>query len=76
MWTYSILPAKFFLWDAKITLFLLVVLLHARLWTLMLLLVSFIFFFILEIKGFGFSAALQKFRFFLGGQKRRKIKRL
>lgn len=66
-WRNSMKPVRFFQFDARAGFFVVLVLVHARLWTLMLMLSILIFFWILERKGLSFSAALRSFRFWLVG---------
>jgi intracellular multiplication protein IcmT len=69
-WRNTMKPARFFHFDARVSYFLLLVLLHARLWTLELMLAVGCIFWILERKGLFFAAALRALRVWFIGKYR------
>lgn len=66
-WRNTMKPVRFFMFDARAGLFVVLLLIHARLWTLYLLMTVLGVFNILERKGLSFSAALRAFRVWLIG---------
>lgn len=66
-WRNTMKPVRFFNFDARAGLVLLLVILHVRLWTLTLAIVVNVTFYLLERKGLTFSAALRAFRVWLIG---------
>lgn len=61
-WRNTMKPVRFFKFDARAGFFLIVLLVHARLWTLGLTTLVFLIFWILERKGLSFSAAVRAIR--------------
>jgi intracellular multiplication protein IcmT len=69
-WRNTQKPARFFFLDARAFLAILLFLVHARLWTFVLVLVIMIVFWLLERQGLTFDAALRAFRcWFLGSNR-------
>lgn len=66
-WRNTMKPVRFFMFDARAGLFVLLLLVHARLWTLYLLITVLVVFNLLERKGLSFSAALRGLRLWLTG---------
>ena len=69
-WRNTMKPVRFFHFDARAGLFVVLLLVHFRLWTFMLLVTIFTIFWILERKGLSFSAALRATRLWLVGKHR------
>ena len=69
-WRNTMKPVRFFQFDARAAFFILLVLVHARLWTFALMICVNIIFWILERKGLSFASALRAFRLWLGGSHR------
>jgi intracellular multiplication protein IcmT len=69
-WRNTMKPVRFFQFDARAGFFVVLVLVHARFWTLGLLILVLIIFWILERKGLSFMAALRAFRLWLVGKYR------
>lgn len=69
-WRNTMKPARFFQFDARASLFIVLVLVHARLWTLMTMILVLCIFWMLERKGLSFSAALRSLRLWLIGNER------
>ncbi|MGE4350874.1 MAG: IcmT/TraK family protein [Bdellovibrionales bacterium] len=69
-WRNSQKPARFFILDARAFLGILFLLLHMRLWVLILCLVSMAVFWIFERRGLAFGAALRALRVWLIGRSR------
>jgi intracellular multiplication protein IcmT len=66
-WRNTMKPVRFFVFDARAVIFLVLALIHARLWTLELMVVVLGIFWILERKGLSYAAALRAMRvWFLG----------
>lgn len=66
-WRNTMKPVRFFQFDARACFFLLLLLVHARWWTLYLLCGVLIVFYLLERRGLSFAAALRSARvWFLG----------
>lgn len=61
-WRNTMKPVRFFLFDARAAFFIMLVLVHARLWTLGLMVTVCIIFWILERKGLSFAAACRALR--------------
>jgi len=61
-WRNTMKPVRFFQFDARAGFFLLLLLVHARFWTLGLTVLVFAIFWILERKGLSFAAAIRSFR--------------
>ncbi|MBI3441638.1 MAG: type IV secretion protein IcmT [Proteobacteria bacterium] len=69
-WRNSMKPVRFFRFDARAGFFLVVLLIHARLWTLGLAVLVFLLFWILERNGLSFSAAIRTVRrWFIGAHR-------
>jgi intracellular multiplication protein IcmT len=69
-WRNSQKPARFFAFDARAFLALLLFLVHARVWTFTLAIVVMVIFWILERRGLTFSASLRAMRSWVLGSKR------
>lgn len=69
-WRNTMKPVRFFMFDARAGFFVVLLLVHARLWTFFLLLMVLAFFYILERKGLSFSAALRAMRVWVIGPAR------
>ena len=69
-WRNTMKPVRFFQFDARACFFLLLVLVHARLWTLYLLIFVNLVFWLLERKGLSFAAAMRAGRLWLVGNYR------
>jgi intracellular multiplication protein IcmT len=73
-WRNSMKTARFlFNTDARAALLLLFFLVHMRLWTLGLVIVTMFIFYVLEQRGLSFDAALRAFRFWIVGVNRPRI---
>lgn len=66
-WRNTMKPVRFFQFDARAGMFVVLVLVHARTWTLMLLLAVLGTFWFLERKGMSFSAAIRALRSWIVG---------
>lgn len=66
-WRNTMKPVRFFQFDARAGFFVVLLLVHARLWTLCLLIGVFLVFYLLERKGLSFSSALRAFRVWIIG---------
>ena len=66
-WRNTMKPVRFFQFDVRAGFFIILVLVHARLWTFALMLVVNLIFWILERKGLSFAAALRSVRLWLVG---------
>lgn len=69
-WRNTMKPVRFFNFDARACFFLMLVLVHARLWTLYLLIGVMIIFWLLERKGLLFAPALRACRVWIVGKYR------
>ncbi len=69
-WRNTMKPVRFFIFDARIGFFLLVVLVHFRLWTLALFGIFLGIFWIFERKGLSFAAASRAIRLWFIGRYR------
>ena len=69
-WRNTMKPVRFFMFDARVSFFILLVLVHARLWTLGVMVFVCIIFWILERKGLSFAAACRAVRAWLFGTDR------
>jgi intracellular multiplication protein IcmT len=69
-WRNTMKPVRFFQFDARAGLFIVLVLVHARLWTLFLMIGVNIVFWILERKGLSFASALRALRVWFIGKNR------
>lgn len=69
-WRNTMKPVRFFRFDARIGIFLVLVLVHARLWTLGLFVIMLLIFWALERKGLVFNAALRAARSWMTGPNR------
>jgi len=69
-WRNTMKPVRFFQFDARAGFFIILVLIHARFWTLGLLIAVLVVFWILERKGLSFAAALRALRLWLVGNYR------
>lgn len=69
-WRNTMKPVRFFQFDARAGLFIVLVLVHARLWTLCLMIGVNIIFWILERKGLSFASAIRAVRVWFVGKNR------
>lgn len=69
-WRNTMKPVRFFTFDARAGLFVVLLLVHARLWTLVLLITIFVIFYLLERKGLSFASALRAGRMWFVGRSR------
>jgi intracellular multiplication protein IcmT len=69
-WRNSMKTVRFFRFDARAGLFVGILLIHFRIWTLLLLISMLFFFLILERKGLSFPAAFRAFRLWIIGPNR------
>jgi len=69
-WRNSMKPVKFFGLDARVAFFVLIFIIHMRLWTFGLFCFVAFVFWLLERKGLTFDAALRSFRTWILGSKR------
>jgi len=69
-WRNTMKPARFFILDGRAVFFVVLVLVHARLWTIYLLVIVGIVLWILERRGLSFAAALRSVRLWLIGDHR------
>lgn len=69
-WRVTMMPARFVVFDARMVIFVALFLLHVRIWTLCVLVVACILFFLLERRGLTLPAALRLTRAFLAGSRR------
>ena len=69
-WRNTMKPVRFFQFDARAGIFVIVVLMHARFWTFGLMLGVLFIFWILERKGLSFAAALRAIRVWMLGAHR------
>jgi intracellular multiplication protein IcmT len=66
-WRNTMKPVRFFQFDARAGFFIILVLIHARLWTFGLMITVNLIFWILERKGLSFAAAMRAARAWLVG---------
>ena len=69
-WRNTMRPARFFAFDSRAAIAVLLVLLHIRLWTIILAVVTMILFWLAERAGYGFEPVLRRLRCFIIGPKR------
>ena len=69
-WRNTQKPARFWFMDARGAVFLLLFLVHMRIWTLVLAILSMIVFYVLERAGLTFEAALRAIRSYILGRNR------
>lgn len=69
-WRNTMKPVRLFQFDARAGFFVVLVLIHFRLWTLGLMGVVLFVFWVLERKGLSFAAALRSLRLWFGGKYR------
>lgn len=69
-WRNSMKTVRFFMFDARAGLFVVLLLVHFRVSTIMLLMLVFVFFYVLERKGLSFPAAIRAIRLWLIGNYR------
>jgi intracellular multiplication protein IcmT len=69
-WRNTMKPVRFFQFDARSAIFLMLVLVHARLWTLELMIIVMCIFWVLERKGLSYAAALRALRLWFVGNYR------
>lgn len=69
-WRNTMKPVRFFQFDARVGVFILLLLVHFRVWTLCLMIGVFFVFWILERKGLSFAAAIRALRMWFIGKNR------
>lgn len=69
-WRNTMKPVRFFGFDARAGFFVILVLIHARMWTFGLMLSVLVIFWILERKGLSFASAIRALRRWLTGAHR------
>ncbi len=69
-WRNTQKPVRFFMLDARVFLGVMLFLVHARLWTLILVILMMFVFWLLERRGLTFDAALRAFRCWILGTNR------
>ena len=69
-WRNTMKTVRFFNFDARAGFFVILVLVHARLWTAGLMMLILLFFWLLERRGLSFAAALRAIRVWLIGPNR------
>lgn len=69
-WRNTQKPARFFMFDARVAAVLMIFLMHMRLWTLVLAILAFALFYILERVGLTFDSALRAIRCYILGRNR------
>lgn len=69
-WRNTMKPVRFFQFDARAGFFVLLVLVHFRIWTICTMFFVLFAFYVLERKGLSFDAALRAIRVWLIGPKR------
>ncbi len=69
-WRNTMKPARFFQFDARVSFFIILLLVHARLWTLGLMCTVMTIFWLLERKGLTFPSALRALRLWIIGNNR------
>lgn len=69
-WRNTMKTVRFFQFDARAGLFVFILLVHFRVWTLVMLFTMLMVFYLLERKGLSFPAALRALRVWLIGPKR------
>ncbi len=69
-WRNSMKTVRFFMFDAKAGAFILLLIMHFRIWTFLLAITTNIIFYILERKGLRFGSAIRAIRVWFIGQKR------
>jgi hypothetical protein len=75
-WRDTQRPLRFFIFDAKAALAILLFLFHAKLWTFITSIVLMFLFWGMERKGLTFTTALRKVRGFIIGKKRPRLAKL
>jgi intracellular multiplication protein IcmT len=66
-WRNTFKSPRFFIVDARISVFLLVFLMHIRLWTFLILVVTAAIFYIVERRGYAFESAIRALRLKIAG---------
>lgn len=69
-WRETMRPGRVLVFDARLMAFVLLFLLHLRVWTLLVLLAAAVGFFAIERRGLSFSAVLRQVRSFFAGPER------
>lgn len=69
-WRNTMKPVRFFMLDARAGFFIILLLVHARIWTLVLMITVNAIFWILERKGLSFMSAIRAIRLWLIGNYR------
>ncbi len=69
-WRDTMRPARFFMFDGRVALFIVMILAHPRMYTLVIFVAFLFFFYMLERFGISFEAAMRRFRSFLCGNVR------
>jgi intracellular multiplication protein IcmT len=66
-WRNTMKPTRFFIFDARAGFFLVLVLIHARIWTLVTMIIFLLIFWAFERKGLSFAAAVRAIRLWFSG---------
>ena len=69
-WRDTMRPARFFMFDARAAMFVVLLLMHPRSYTLAFFVIVMVFFYLLERVGLTFEAALRRIRSWLCGNER------
>ncbi len=69
-WRNSMKPARFFMLDARVAIFLMLFIIHMRMWTFLTFIAVCLLFWFLERRGLSFQAAIRSFRTWLLGKRR------
>jgi len=69
-WRNTMKPVRFFMLDARVAIFLMLFIVHMRMWTFLTFVFVCVFFWLLERRGLGFGAAMRTFRTWILGKKR------
>jgi intracellular multiplication protein IcmT len=69
-WRNTMKPVRFFMVDARVAFFLMMFILHMRIWTFFTFVAFMLFFWYLERRGLSFGAALRTFRTWILGRRR------
>lgn len=67
-WRYTFKPARFFMLDARVSVAILLFLLHIRVWTLLIVLAVIAVFYWVERFGYNFPSALRAARLYFSGR--------
>jgi intracellular multiplication protein IcmT len=69
-WRNTQKPARFFVFDARSAVAIFIFMVHIRLWTLALAVITILIFWVMERRGLTFEAALRAFRVWILGRRR------